>query len=357
MSKTNLPAMMVLALGTLPIAAQTVADAPGVSVNMNGAQLLHRTSVPYPANAMTKGIEGTVVTQLRLDANGEVIDASVLSGPDELRKGVLQSVLAWHFEKSAALTTRVVNVEFAKPAVLPSTSVAVTAGAPQLGPIAAIQQQQFQAMQAAASGTIDAITFGGLSENAVADLKALVPVHAGDPYSPQTMMQVTEAVRKFDQHLMVSANRTGSGAMTLRINSPGAGPGAVSVSPVQALNSGAAKMESTIGKDGTILSPVRVGGNVQAANLLSQTRPDYPPLAKAARVQGTVRFDATIGKDGTMQDLKVVSGPPLLIQSALDAVKTWVYKPTLMNGNPVDVVTTIDVTYTLAQDAPAAAAQ
>ena len=75
----------------------------------------------------------------------------------------------------------------------------------------------------------------------------------------------------------------------------------------------------------------------------------YPPLAKAARVQGTVKFEAKISKEGTIEDLKVVSGPPLLIQAALDAVKQWLYKPTLLNGEPVEVLTTIDVNFTLSQ--------
>jgi protein TonB len=94
---------------------------------------------------------------------------------------------------------------------------------------------------------------------------------------------------------------------------------------------------------------IRVGGNVQQANLLRQVRPTYPPLAKAARVQGTVKFEAVIAKDGTIQNLHVISGPPLLVNAALEAVKQWQYKPTLLNGDPVEVITTIDVNFTLSQ--------
>jgi protein TonB len=88
---------------------------------------------------------------------------------------------------------------------------------------------------------------------------------------------------------------------------------------------------------------------VQQANLIRQPRPVYPPLAKAARVQGTVKFEAVIAKDGTIQNLKVISGPPLLVNAALEAVKQWQYKPTLLNGEPVEVITTIDVNFTLSQ--------
>jgi protein TonB len=77
--------------------------------------------------------------------------------------------------------------------------------------------------------------------------------------------------------------------------------------------------------------------------------PVYPPLAKMARQQGTVKFQATIGKDGAMEDLKLISGPPLLVQSALDAAKKWTYKPMVLNGAPVEVVTTIDVNFSLTE--------
>jgi periplasmic protein TonB len=99
----------------------------------------------------------------------------------------------------------------------------------------------------------------------------------------------------------------------------------------------------------TAPSAIRVGGDVQQMNLISQVRPAYPPEAKAARVQGTVSFDATIGADGHVENLHVVSGPPLLVNSALEAVKQWVYKPTLLNGQPVTVMTQVDVNYTLSQ--------
>jgi protein TonB len=94
-------------------------------------------------------------------------------------------------------------------------------------------------------------------------------------------------------------------------------------------------------------APIRVGGNVQQANLISQPKPQYPPLAKAARVQGTVKFQATISKDGSIQDLQLLGGPPLLVQAAQQAVLQWKYRPTLLNGEPVEVITTIDVNFSL----------
>ena len=94
---------------------------------------------------------------------------------------------------------------------------------------------------------------------------------------------------------------------------------------------------------------IRVGGNVQQAKLVRQPKPVYPPLAKQARIQGVVRFTAIIGKDGTIQNLQLVTGHPLLVPSAQEAVKQWVYQPTLLNGEPVEVITQIDVNFTLSQ--------
>jgi periplasmic protein TonB len=94
---------------------------------------------------------------------------------------------------------------------------------------------------------------------------------------------------------------------------------------------------------------VRIGGIVQSAKLIRQPKPVYPELAKRARIQGVVRLHALISRDGTIEGLKVVSGHPLLVPSALEAVKQWVYQPTLLDGEPVEVETDIDVNFTLSQ--------
>lgn len=93
----------------------------------------------------------------------------------------------------------------------------------------------------------------------------------------------------------------------------------------------------------------RVGGAVQAAKLVNRVQPVYPPLARQTRISGTVRLHAIIGKDGGVSQLSVESGHPLLVQSALDAVRQWRYQPTLLNGEPVEVDTEIDVIFSLAQ--------
>lgn len=95
--------------------------------------------------------------------------------------------------------------------------------------------------------------------------------------------------------------------------------------------------------------PLRVGGNVQAARIINRVQPSYPPLARQTRISGTVRLHAIISKDGTIRELEVINGHPLLQQAALDAVRQWRYQPTLLNGEPVEVDTTIDVIFSLNQ--------
>lgn len=94
-------------------------------------------------------------------------------------------------------------------------------------------------------------------------------------------------------------------------------------------------------------SRIRVGGNVAAQGLVHQVVPIYPQLAKEAHISGTVALHCVIGKDGTVTQLEYVSGPPMLMKSAMDAVRQWVYKPTLLNGDAVEVDTTISVVFTL----------
>jgi periplasmic protein TonB len=92
---------------------------------------------------------------------------------------------------------------------------------------------------------------------------------------------------------------------------------------------------------------IRASTGVQQAMLIHEVKPPYPPLARQARISGTVRLAAVIARDGTIQHLQVITGPPLLVKAALDAVQQWRYKPTLLSGEPVEVITEIDVNFTL----------
>jgi periplasmic protein TonB len=96
-------------------------------------------------------------------------------------------------------------------------------------------------------------------------------------------------------------------------------------------------------------APLRVSKGVQEAKLIRRVMPVYPVIAREARISGTVELLAVVGRDGTIEKLQVISGHPLLVQAALDAVRQWVYRPTLLNGEPVAVMAPIFVRFTLDQ--------
>jgi protein TonB len=92
---------------------------------------------------------------------------------------------------------------------------------------------------------------------------------------------------------------------------------------------------------------MNISAGVAGGLLIQKTAPVYPQIAKEARVSGTVVIQATISKAGLIENLHVVNGPTMLRQPALDAVKTWRYRPYMLDGEPVEVETTVSVTFTL----------
>ncbi len=93
---------------------------------------------------------------------------------------------------------------------------------------------------------------------------------------------------------------------------------------------------------------IEVRSDVQQAKLIEMVYPKFSPLAKRARIQGTVRLRAVITKEGTVSEVQVLKGHPLLVDAAMEAVTKWRYQPTLMQGIPVEVLTFIDVNFVLA---------
>jgi TonB family protein len=107
---------------------------------------------------------------------------------------------------------------------------------------------------------------------------------------------------------------------------------------------------ASLPKTAQTLNRLAIEGHVELAKIIERVEPVYPPLARQTRVQGTVRLHAIIASDGSVEELEVISGHPLLIQSALDAVRKWRYAPTVLNGQPVEVDTTIDVIFALEEN-------
>ncbi len=92
---------------------------------------------------------------------------------------------------------------------------------------------------------------------------------------------------------------------------------------------------------------IRMGGPVQAASLVCRVQPYYPEEARVQRITGTVRFHTIIGTDGSVKELEALTGPPVLVAAAKQAVSRWRYRPMLLNGEPVEIDTTIDVIFAL----------
>jgi uncharacterized protein len=91
--------------------------------------------------------------------------------------------------------------------------------------------------------------------------------------------------------------------------------------------------------------PIRVGGSIQPPRMLRNVNPVYPAVARAARIQGTVTLECAISSRGRVTDIRVQSGPKELIQAAVDAVRQWIYTPTLLEGEPVPVIMTVTVSF------------
>ena len=104
-----------------------------------------------------------------------------------------------------------------------------------------------------------------------------------------------------------------------------------------------------LAKENRPKAPVRVGGRVREPKVISRVNPEYPPLARQVHMQGVVVIDAILDEQGNVAEMKVVSGPPLLMQSALDAVRKWKYEPTYLNDQPVSVQLNVTVTFRLSE--------
>lgn len=289
----------------LQAAPQEKLDPPGVSVDQSGLTLLHRVPVAYPREAKEKGIEGDVLVELTLGATGMVSDARVLSGPEELRKATLESVLQWHYANDGRLPGKTqVAIKFR----LSDATASIAAPMP---PTLMFLPENTSLER------LDLRVPDALKQK----LEGHIPLHEGDQITKASLNDLAAAVREVDEHLRVGVqaapDKSGS-ILTITLET----------GPPQR---------------------IRIGGNVQQANLVQKVQPIYPLQAKQDHVQGKVQFTVLIGKDGHVQSVDLLTGEPVLADAAKVAVEKWVYKPTLLNGQPVEVVTQVDVNFTLSQ--------
>lgn len=327
-------------------AEANVTDGPGVTVDL-GAKILHRTPVVFPAGVTTVG---DVVVETSVDAKGEVTDARIISGPQELRSAVLKSVLNWHFSTDGGLPPTVQStIHFVTPPKSPEPAMPSSPARPS-------------------TLILKGVDTGSLPSDLAEKVHAAMPVQPGEPFGNAEFARVKAALKGVDEHLAIGLRTATNEAIvtvmllprsegtlgTIIMDGVSGGvsrgvSGGIASGVAGGVTGGVAGGIATGEGAGQAPQRIRVGGNVQAMNLIKKVTPVYPPEAKLAGIQGSVRFTATIGKDGTITNLVLVSGDPVLAESAREAVSQWVYKPTLLNGNPVEVVTQIDVNYTLAQ--------
>jgi len=170
-------------------------------------------------------------------------------------------------------------------------------------------------------------------------------------------VKLARAASEFEQDVLIVPQQIPKSIATIRDEQPVAEnpltpPGIVGAVPNIPTNNTVADLlrETPRAVPRAEAPKVRVSSGVAQGLLIHQVKPQYPTLALQARIQGTVVLQATIGKDGTVQDLRVLSGHPLLTGAAIDAVKQWRYRPYYLNDEPAPVDTQINVNFTLASE-------
>jgi TonB family protein len=308
--------------------SRPAANAPGYVVN--------RAPISYPPEALRKRIEGTVVVELTFNATGQIVDSRVLSGPEELRQSALQTALQGSYSIDVARTLQVV-VDYK----LPPTGQRGPAPRTAASPVAAPP---------------DKSTFAEVSGRVVDPSRNLLPgvtMTFTDPVTGRLSVLITNATGEYRIATLVPGTYRLSaelpGFKTVTYNS-------VPLAPSQQVRLNFTLQPETGTSQGTAVPPpapptpaarVRIGANVAAGNLIQQTIPVFPQEAKDNRIQGVVVLEAEINTEGTVTDLRVISGNPVFVQPAIEAVKQWVYKPVMLNGQPVEVVTTVSVNFSL----------
>ena len=248
-------------------------------------------------------VEGSVLVDTTFNSDGEVIDARVVSGPEELRGAALKAVVSMSVMKEN-ISRRVipVTIDFEKNAKISSP--------PPPPPPPPVDQAEFEG-----------IDYQGLPS--AIQQRASLLFSGLQSRQHLTNAQIDDYRAKLaaiDPTLRLGISMKGTQPPSLRL-----------------LVHNRAVQSSHL--------PIEPGA--MQANLLSKIEPVYPPLAQQARIQGTVRFNIVVGKDGSVEQMVVVQGHPLLIPAAQEAVKQYKYRPVKMNGQPAAVQTTVDVSFNL----------
>lgn len=321
-------AIAVLAF-TLSCEAQQPSDALQVAPEVMAAQSISKTPPLYPPIARAAHVQGDVVVRALIGTDGSVVDAEAISGPAMLRRSAVDAVLQWTYQPflkngkpMVVQTTVTVHYEIAKeaPPSVTDSPVRIAAGM-MAGHIVQKANPVYppEARAAHVEGTVVMHAIIG-KDGTIRNLT----VESG----PEMLRDsAVEAVRQWTYQPYLLNGEP------------------VEVNTAIAVNY---KMEAT--------SPpppparVRVSAGVMAALLEKKVMPVWPPDATRQNVNGTVVLHVVIGKDGSVIEADVISGPEVLRPSYLEAVQQWQYRPYLLNGEPVEVDTTIAMNVLMAAE-------
>jgi TonB family protein len=306
-----------------PAPAATPQNSPGYVVNIQPLR--------YPLEAMQKRIEGTVVVELTFNAAGNIVDSRVLSGPEELRAAALESALKGSYSINVARTLQVL-VDF------------------KLGEGKFIQAPPPPPPQGASMNlVVDHIDIRGLSEPQLSDLRQRLNALVGKPFTPG---QVQQAVREagLSNLIAIQEHKVSEDKVSIelafssepRVVQTPFGPAIVG-GTIQTPFGPIANPRVTAGTDNNgSPDPTDAAPFVPDLQPVSKIDPVYPPLARQARIQGVVVMRVLINASGKIENVGVVTGHPLLIPAAIDAVKQWVY-PT--QSSPVATGVTLNFAF------------
>jgi serine/threonine-protein kinase len=328
-------------VGRPPARPDTLPDLPPavpgfVKVKAEQLKLVSSVSPTYPQEAKRDRTTGTVLLSAQINENGQVEKLSGVDGPPLLVQAAIEAVYKWRYqpfhEKGRA--TKVVTTvsvpfqladhEIKSQELIQAAELAFKSGRLWEAVALARQAKQLDETNSKAVLLENRIRDAGLekvntlrrerkNEEALDTIRQMVKVFPGVP----AVVQLEEKIR--------SEVSTAIPDVAPPADTP-------AKSPVQGVPTS---------------KPVRTGGATQPPTLIRQVNPAYPPMAKQTRVQGEVVLEALINKEGTVQNVKVISGHPLLGQAAVDAVKQWKYKPASLNGEAVEAVTTVTVNFNL----------
>ena len=330
-------ALAAVWLFPLRSAAQVAPDDPGITVDA-GAPLAHRTPVRNPTTAT-----GDVLLELSLNSKGEVADARVLSGPDELRKAALTSVLEWHYAADTAPPSLVhATIHFGQRLAAAATAAQAPPPPPPPPPPSEARVRAKGGTQTAppppppppppSTAVVQRIEFSGLSPELQQLVQSRVNIREGDTLDP---VQFGRELQEIDEHLtaewtMVKTSDPQRRNLFLKIG----------LRPEQPANTAAP------------LAPgvYRIGAGVSAPVPIFRADPEYSEEARKAKWQGAVLLQTVVDESGVPQNIQVVRSLGMgLDQKAIEAVQKWRFKPGTKDGAPVPVSATIEVDFRIPQ--------